>query len=109
MAAYRETADVRAYETVGQASASVPAYLEIPAASMEDPVEAVAASVDTTKSQIHPTFTTSKQLKEEEKKEEEAKKENGVQKLKSSLLVTGVVVAVIGAIFAVVKNIKKAK
>lgn len=67
--------------------------------------------------QVHITeWKNRSYLKEEEKKGEEAKEEkkreeekkNGQQNLNSSLIITGVVVAVIGAIFAIFKNIKKA-
>ncbi|CAA2969359.1 Hypothetical predicted protein [Olea europaea subsp. europaea] len=83
--------------------------------SQVEPV-AMTGVVNTDNSQIRPPSTHSEQLKEEEKKGEEAKEEkkreeekkNGQQNLNSSLIITGVVVAVIGAIFAIFKNIKKA-
>ncbi|CAK9184700.1 unnamed protein product [Ilex paraguariensis] len=59
------------------------------------------------KSEVSKDFSTSKQSKEQgeaEKKEHE----DGAQNLKSTLLISGVVVAVIGAIFAIVKKIKEA-
>ncbi|XP_073148266.1 uncharacterized protein [Henckelia pumila] len=56
----------------------------------------------------NPDFITSKSLKEEEEgeKKEDKKKEKGVD-VKSSLIISGVVIAVIGAIFAVAKKMRE--
>ncbi|KAL8496355.1 hypothetical protein ACS0TY_020170 [Phlomoides rotata] len=67
-------------------------------------------SGDPIQSQTDPDFTTSKELKEQAE-EEEGKKESGgegVHNLKSAFIISGVAVAVIGAIFAIVKKIKEA-
>ncbi|KAL7154094.1 hypothetical protein ABFS83_04G211600 [Erythranthe nasuta] len=57
------------------------------------------------------SFTTSKQLKEEAE-EEESKKESGKEdahhNLKSTIIISGVVVAVIGAVLAIARKIKEA-
>ncbi|KAK6141703.1 hypothetical protein DH2020_024551 [Rehmannia glutinosa] len=64
-------------------------------------------AVDPDNSKPDPEFTTSKQLKEEA---EEAEKESGkgAHNLKSTIIISGAVVAVIGAIFAIAKKIKEA-
>ncbi|CAA0825232.1 Unknown protein [Striga hermonthica] len=59
-------------------------------------------------SQPDPDYVTSKQLQD---KDEEGKKEcgkKGGQNLKSTLMISGAVVAVIGAIFAIAMKIKEA-
>ncbi|EYU26719.1 hypothetical protein MIMGU_mgv1a016885mg [Erythranthe guttata] len=57
------------------------------------------------------SFTTSKQLKEEAE-EEESKRESGkgdaLHNLKSTIIISGVVVAVIGAVLAIARKIKQA-
>ncbi|KAL8057843.1 hypothetical protein ABFX02_04G209600 [Erythranthe guttata] len=58
------------------------------------------------------SFTTSKQLKEEAEEEEESKRESGKEdahhNLKSTIIISGVVVAVIGAVLAIARKIKEA-
>ncbi|KAE9461389.1 hypothetical protein C3L33_06724, partial [Rhododendron williamsianum] len=54
---------------------------------------------------VDPAYTTSKQFEEAAKKE----RRYGIQTLKSAVIISGVVVAVIGAIFAVSKKIKEAR
>ncbi|KAI8524349.1 hypothetical protein RHMOL_Rhmol13G0143700 [Rhododendron molle] len=53
---------------------------------------------------VDPACTTSKQFEEAAKKG----RRDGIQTLKSAVIISGVVVAVIGAIFAVTKKIKEA-
>ncbi|GFP92260.1 hypothetical protein PHJA_001370100 [Phtheirospermum japonicum] len=64
--------------------------------------------VDPDSSRPDPEYITSKQLKEES--EEGGKKSGGgvAQNLKSTLIISGAAVAVIGAIFAIAKKIKEA-
>ncbi|KAF7119823.1 hypothetical protein RHSIM_Rhsim13G0112400 [Rhododendron simsii] len=54
---------------------------------------------------VDPAYTTSKQFEGAAKKETR----DGIQTLKSAVIISGVVVAVIGAIFAVSKKIKEAR
>ncbi|KAL7116035.1 hypothetical protein ACP275_04G217500 [Erythranthe tilingii] len=57
------------------------------------------------------SFTTSRQLKEEAEEEEskrESGKEDGHHNLKSTIIISGVVVAVIGAVLAIARKIKEA-
>ncbi|OVA06028.1 hypothetical protein BVC80_1707g138 [Macleaya cordata] len=57
-------------------------------------------------------LTTSKELKEkaeeeERQKKEEEKKDDAAHKVKSTIIISGVIVAVIGAIFAVTKKLRE--
>ncbi|KAG5515793.1 hypothetical protein RHGRI_036741 [Rhododendron griersonianum] len=54
---------------------------------------------------VDPAYTSPKQFEEAAKKE----RRYGIQTLKSAVIISGVVVAVIGAIFAVSKRIKEAR
>ncbi|KAL2239318.1 uncharacterized protein LOC105170024 [Sesamum indicum] len=64
--------------------------------------------VDPDPSRVDPELTTSKQLKEEAEEEEKGKKDSGkvkgMEKLKTTLVISGAVVAVIGAVFAIAKK-----
>ncbi|MCL7028237.1 hypothetical protein MKW94_004870 [Papaver nudicaule] len=56
-------------------------------------------------------ITASKEIKEQEveekKKKEEEKKEDTIHKMKSTVIISGVIVAVIGGIFAVTKKLRE--
>lgn len=56
---------------------------------------------------VDPAYTTSKQFEEAAKKEK--RRRDGIQTLKSAVIISGVVVAVIGAIIAVSKKIKEVR
>ncbi|KAK4440603.1 hypothetical protein Salat_0395200 [Sesamum alatum] len=64
--------------------------------------------VDPDSSRVDPEFTTSKQLKEEAEEEEKKESGEGIEKLKTTLLISGAVVALIGALFAIAKKIREA-
>lgn len=55
-------------------------------------------------------LTTSKEIKEQaevEGKKDEGKKEDAIHKVTSTVIISGVIVAVIGAIFAVAKKLRE--
>ncbi|KAH7837418.1 hypothetical protein Vadar_013677 [Vaccinium darrowii] len=56
---------------------------------------------------VDPAYTTSKQFEEAAKKEK--RRRDGIQTLKSAVIISGLVVAVIGGIIAVSKKIKEAR
>ncbi|KAA8544252.1 hypothetical protein F0562_022264 [Nyssa sinensis] len=57
--------------------------------------------------QVDPESTTSKEFKEEAEAAKKANKD-GVQTLKAAVIFSGIAVVVVGAIFAIVKKLRKA-
>ncbi|KAI3987360.1 hypothetical protein MKX01_003110 [Papaver californicum] len=52
-------------------------------------------------------LTSSKEIKEQAEVEEKRKKEDAIHKVTSTVIISGVIVAVIGAIFAVTKKLRE--
>ncbi|XP_057472526.1 uncharacterized protein LOC130761082 [Actinidia eriantha] len=95
-----------------------PASADLTYVAAEDwTTEAVAAvSVDgeldpeiNTDFQVDPAYTTSKQLKEEQSEAARSANKDGIRSLKSAVIISGAVVAVIGVLFVVAKKIKEAR
>ncbi|XP_052185454.1 uncharacterized protein LOC127797034 [Diospyros lotus] len=57
---------------------------------------------------VDPAYATSKQLKEEQDEVAREAHGGGIETLKSVVIISGVVVAVIGALFAVAKKFREA-
>ncbi|KAI7991824.1 hypothetical protein LOK49_LG12G01707 [Camellia lanceoleosa] len=59
--------------------------------------------------QVDPAYTTPKQLQEEQDEAAGKVNKDRIQSLKSAVIISGVVVAIIGAICAVAKKVKEAR
>ncbi|CAL5432351.1 unnamed protein product [Camellia sinensis] len=59
--------------------------------------------------QVDPAYTTPKQLQEEQDQAAGKVNKDRIQSLKSAVIISGVVVAIIGAICAVAKKVKEAR
>nr|DAD28846.1 TPA_asm: hypothetical protein HUJ06_030314 [Nelumbo nucifera] len=67
------------------------------------PVDPVSSKVTTTNNELMEHAKAEQKMEEEKEKE----KKDATQKLKSTIIISGVVVAVIGAIFAITKKLRE--
>ncbi|KAL7096598.1 hypothetical protein ACP275_10G088500 [Erythranthe tilingii] len=82
-----------------------------PALNNDFQVDPVSAQVTTSK-QMKEEYEAAERKEEEEKKKEEAKKkeeekDKAVQNFKTAVIVSGIIVAVAGAVFAITKKLRE--